>query len=133
MANIAELTELASALQSDLDTATANLLLLDLAQGLITEIIGDQDPWPKTAKTVALTAAARAYRNPEGVRQDQVGGTNQVYSDPLYRMGVYLTADERADLIRWKNDHDGGAGGPMASFPASQAWPDPVEWDPAEV
>lgn len=128
MANIAELTELASALQTDLDTATANLLLLDLAQGLVTEVIGDQNPWPTVAKSVALTAAARAYRNPEGLRQDTVGGTTGVYNDPLYRMGVYLSDQERADLIRWGNDN-GGTGGPMGSFPDSRAWPDPVEFD----
>ena len=129
MANIAELTELASALQSDLDTATANLLLLDLAQGLITEVIGDQNPWPTTAKSIALTAAARAYRNPEGARQDTVGAATQVYNDPLYRMGVYLTPEERADLVRWSGSNGSTIGQPLASFPVSHAYPDPVEWN----
>lgn len=128
MANIAELTELASALQSDLDTATANLLLLDLAQGLVIEVIGVQNPWPTVAKSVALSAAARAYRSPEGARQEAVGGVNVLYNDPLYRMGVYLSDLERADLIRWNNDN-GGTGGPVGSFPVSLAWPDPVEFD----
>ena len=128
MANIAELTELASALQSDLDTATANLLLLDLAQGLITEVIGEQDSWPTIAKSIALTAAARAYRNPEGTRQDSVGATTQIYNDPLYRMGVYLTPDERAELVRWGGNNGSTIGQPLASFPVSHAYPDPVEW-----
>jgi len=129
VANIAELTELASALQVDLDTATANLLLLDLAQGLITELIGEQDPWPKTAKSIALTAAARAYRNPEGVRQDTTGGTTAIYNDPLYRMGVYLSDAEKADLLAWLNGPGGSTvGQPQGSFPDSHAWPDPVEW-----
>ena len=129
MANIAELTELASALQCDLDTATANLLLLDLAQGLITELIGEQNPWPKTAKSIALTAAARAYRNPEGVRQDTVGGTTGIYNDPLYRMGVYLSDAEKADLLAWLNGPGGSTiGQPQGSFPDSHAYPDPVEW-----
>lgn len=128
MANIAELSELASALQTDLDTATANLLLLDLAQGLITEVIGAQNPWPSTAKTIALTAAARAYRNPEGLRQDTVGGTTGIYNDPLYRMGVFLSDQERADLIRWKTNHGAGTGGPAGYFPEPMGYPDPVEW-----
>lgn len=128
MANIAELTELASALQCDLDTATANLLLLDLAQGLITEVIGAQNPWPTVAKSTALTAAARAYRNPEGVRTEAVGGINLGYNDPLYRMGVYLSDQERADLIRWKTNHDSGKGGPAGYFPEPMGYPDPVEW-----
>jgi len=130
MANIAELTELASALQCDLDTATANLLLLDLAQGLITEIIGEQNPWPKTAKSIALTAAARAYRNPEGTRTEAIGGVNVGYNDPLYRMGVYLSDAEKADLLAWLNGPGGSTlGHPQGSFPDSHAWPDPVEWN----
>lgn len=128
MANIAELTELASALQTDLDTATANLLLLDLAQGLITEVIGTQNPWPSTAKAIALTAAARAYRNPEGLLRDQVGGTLGIYNDPIGRMGVFLSEQERADLIRWKTNHNSGPGGPAGYFPESLSYPDPVEW-----
>lgn len=126
MANIAELTEFASALQEDLDTATANLLLLDMAQGLITEVIGAQNPWPSTAKSIALAISSRAYRNPDGVRQETTGGVTTIYNDPLYRMGVYLTAEERDDLIRWKNNN-GGTGGPISSFPDSHPWPDPVE------
>lgn len=126
MANIAELTEFASALQEDLDTASANLYLLDLAQGIITEVIGDQNPWPSTAKSIALAIAARAYRNPDGLQREQVGGTLAIYNDQPGRMGVYLTADERDDLIRWKN-YNGGTGGPLASFPDSHAYPDPVE------
>lgn len=129
MANIAELTEFASALQTDLDTATANLLLLDLAQGLVTEQIGEQSPWPTVAKATALTAAARAYRNPEGLRQETVGGTTGIYNDPLYRMGVYLTDQEKADLQEWLNGPGGSvAGQPAGYFPPAMSYPDPVEW-----
>jgi hypothetical protein len=129
MANIAELTELASFLQVDLDTATANLLLLDLAQGLITEVIGEQSPWPSIAKSIALTAAGRAYRNPDGLRQESVGATTSIFNDPLYTMGVYLTADERAALSKWHNGPGGSTvGQPQGVFPDSHAWPDPVEW-----
>ena len=129
MANIAELPELASFLQVDLDTASAELYLLDLAQGLITEVIGERNPWPTTAKSIALIAAARAYRNPEGLRQDTVGGATGIYNDPLYVMGVYLTDAERAALSAWLNGPGGSTvGQPQGSFPDSHAWPDPVEW-----
>jgi len=129
MADIAPLSEFASFLQVDLDTATANLDLLDLAQGLITERIGAQNPWPTIAKSIALTAAARAYRNPEGLRQDTTGGTTAIYNDPLYRMGVYLTVDEKKELSDWLNGPGGSTlGQPQGSFPSSHAWPDPVEW-----
>lgn len=127
MANVATLSEFASFLQVDVDTATANLLLLDLAQGLITEVIGAQDPWPSIAKSTALIAAGRAYRNPEGMRQETVGATTGVYNDALYRMGVYLTKDERDELSQWSNNDNGGTGGPLGSFPESHPWPDPVE------
>jgi hypothetical protein len=96
MADIATLPELASFLQVDLDTATANLLLLDLAQGLIIEVIGDLDPWPVTAKAVALAAAGRAYRNPEGLKRETVGGVTSEYN--AEEMGVYLTDSERSRL-----------------------------------
>lgn len=129
MVAIATLEELASQLQSDLDTATANLLLLDQAQGLVTEQIGDQNPWPTIAKSIALAAAARAYRNPEGTRQETRGGTTDIYNDPLYRMGVYLSDLEKADLQQWLNGPGGSTiGQPQGSFPDSHAWPDPVEW-----
>lgn len=96
MAEIASLSEFASFLQVDLDTATANLVLLDLAQGLVTEVIGDQDPWPVTAKAVALAAAGRAYRNPEGLKQETVGGVTSIYN--AEEMGVYLTDTELSRL-----------------------------------
>jgi hypothetical protein len=130
MADIATVAELASQLQTDLDTATANLLLLDQAQGLITELIGAQDPWPTIAKSVALAAASRAYVNPEGLRQDTTGSTTAIYNTPLYRNGVYLSDLEKADLLAWANGPGGSTvGQPQGSFPVSHTWPDPVEWN----
>lgn len=129
MVAIATLEEFASQLQTDLDTATANLLLLDQAQGLITAEIGDLNPWPTIAKSVALAAAGRAYVNPEGLKQDTTGGTTAIYNTPLYRNGVYLSDAEKADLAKWLNGPGGSTlGQPQGSFPDSHAWPDPVEW-----
>lgn len=96
MADIASLPEFASFLQIDLDTATANLLLLELAQGLVAEVIGEQDPWPTTAKAVALAAAGRSYRNPDGLKRETVGGVTSEYN--AEEMGVYLTDAERSRL-----------------------------------
>lgn len=101
MADIASLPEFASFLQIDLDTATANLLLLDLAQGLIAEVIGEQDPWPVSAKAVALAAAGRSYRNPDGLKRETVGGVTSEYN--AEEMGVYLTESERDRLCGWLN------------------------------
>lgn len=128
MPDIATLEEFASFLQTDIDTATANLLLLDQAQGLITEQIGVQDPWPTIAKSVALAAAGRAYVNPEGLRQDTTGSTTAIYNSPLYRNGVYLSDQEKADLHVWANGPGGSTlGQPQGCFPEPRPWPDPVE------
>lgn len=128
MADIATVEELASQLQTDLDTATANLLLLDQAQGLITAVIGVQNPWPTIAKSVALAAASRAYVNPEGLRQDTTGSTTAIYNTPLYRNGVYLSDQEKADLHAWANGPGGSTlGQPQGCFPQPRAWPDPAE------
>jgi hypothetical protein len=128
MADIATLEEFASFLQVDVNTATSQLLLLDLAQGLIAGEIGEQDPWPTIAKSVALSAAARAYVNPEGLRQETAGSTTAIYNTPLYTNGVFLSDQEKADLNAWVNGPGGSTlGQPQGCFPQPRAWPDPVE------
>lgn len=120
MAQIATLEEFASALQTGVDTATAHLLLLDLAQGLIAEQIGEQDPWPVTAKAVALAVAARAYVNPEGLRQETTGSTTSVYNTPLYVNGVYLSDSEIDRLQAWLNR---GASGRVGTIRLGSGYP----------
>jgi hypothetical protein len=126
MVAIATLPELASFLQTDLDTATANLLLVDLAQGLITEVIGDRNPWPSVAKSVALAAAGRSYRNPNGLRQQTVGGTTSGFN--AEEMGVYLASSELERLNRWNRENGGVRGAPTGAFPEASKWPDPADW-----
>lgn len=126
MPDIATLPEFASFLQTDIDTATGNLLLLDLAQGLITAEIGAQNPWPSVAKSIALTAAGRSYRNPEGLKRDTTGAVTSEYN--AEEMGVYLTASEVSRLHKWLSGPGGStAGQPQGCFPESRPWPDPVE------
>ena len=108
MADIATLEEFASFLQVDVDTATSSLLLLDLAQGLVADQIGTQNPWPTIAKAVALAAAARAYVNPEGLRQDTTGSTTAIYNTPLAMNGVYLSDSELARLQGWADKRGRG-------------------------
>lgn len=119
MADIATLPEFASALQTDVDTATSQLLLLDLAQGLITEEIGEQDPWPVTAKAIALAAAGRAYRNPDGLKRVTVGGTSREFN--AEEMGVYLTDSEVSRLQKWLNK---GGRGSMGTIRLQSGYPD---------
>lgn len=126
MADIATLPEFASFLQTSVDNATSNLLLLDLAQGLIVEVIGEQDPWPTVAKSVALAAAGRPYRNPEGLKRATRGGATDEYN--AEEMGVYLTDSEVKRLQKWLEGPGGSAlGKPQGCFPAARTWPDPVE------
>lgn len=129
MPDIATVEEFASFLQCDLDTATANLLLLDLAQGLVTAEIGAQDPWPTVAKAVALAAAGRAYVNPEGLKQDTVGSTTAVFNVPPEMNGVYLTGAELKGLHEWAIGPGGQTSGrPQGSgFPLPYPWPDPAQ------
>lgn len=128
MPDIATVEEFASFLQEDLDTATASLVLLDLAQGLVTEVIGLQDPWPAIAKAVALSSAGRAYVNPDGLKQDTVGSTTAIYNTPAAANGVYLTDAERAALRAWINGPGGSTvGRPQGCFPAAYEWPDPAQ------
>lgn len=124
MADIATLEEFASFLQVDVDTATANLVLLDLAQGQIIDEIGARDPWPATAKAVALSAAKRAYVNPEGASTETVGGTSIAYADG--NMGVFLTDDERNRLQRV------GRGGSDAFSVTPTYEAAPWYWTPAD-
>lgn len=130
MADIATLAEFASSIQADVDTATSNLLLLDLAQGLVTAEIGAQNPWPTVAKSVALAAAGRAYVNPEGYKQEPgVGGIRGgTYNNPLYMNGVYLSESEKTALHLWANGPGGATTGlPQGSFPLPYIWPDPAQ------
>lgn len=121
MGAIAETYELGWFVQTVVDDAVA-LFLLDLAQGLIVDEIGEHDPWSPTAKAVALAAAGRAYLNPQGNRSETTGPFTAVRDAAA--LGVYLTDEEVARLHR--QPAATGYGGPLGSFPVAQCWPDPV-------
>jgi hypothetical protein len=107
MVAIATPTDLAASLQSDVDTATATLLL-ELAQGMITEQIGEHDPWPAIAKATALAATGRAYRNPQAAKRATAG---PFAVEPMAdEFGVYLTEAERSRLQEWLTRGRGAVG-----------------------
>lgn len=118
---IAETYELGWFAQTDVDEAVA-MFLLELAQGLIVDEIGERDPWPPTAKAVALAAAGRAYLNPTGAKSETTGPFTVVRDAAA--LGVYLTDEEVARLHREPGAT--GYGGPVGSFPAAVCWPDPI-------
>jgi len=119
---IASLAEFAYAIRRPGDTATASRhqLLLELAQGLVVEELGELDTYPVRAKAVALGAAARAYFNLEGTQQEELGSSVRQPLDATM-LGVYLTAEEKGDL------HGTGARTATYSFPGYWPYPDPVE------
>jgi hypothetical protein len=86
---------------ADLDAAAVTLLH-DLTAGLVGEVTGVDYTDPAVvpgvqARAVGLEAAARAYRNPQGVAAETVGGETYRYDDDG-ELGVYLTRDERERL-----------------------------------
>jgi len=130
MTEIVTLAEFASAIRKDMDVAAEHMMLLELADGLVVAELGDQDPWPAVAKATVLAAASRAYFNPDGVRQETVGGTS-VTRDAA-EAGVYLTESELQRLRRWIADNV-GTGKPTYEFPGTWPFPDRVEREPDAV
>lgn len=109
---IATATELASYLQQDLDTASAQLAL-DLVESEITVALGGTlpDPLPGVAKRIELAAAGRLYLNPSGAESETTGPFSR-------RFGTegLLTDEERSALSRVRG----------TSHTLSLAGPDPV-------
>jgi hypothetical protein len=78
-------------------------LVVQLTNGLITDVIGTPDPVPTKAIAVAYEVAARALRNPDGVESVTTGvddwkKTIRYANADSLRAGVYLTDDEVAAL-----------------------------------
>jgi hypothetical protein len=116
--SIATLGEFAYAIRRSTATAAHHQLLLELAEGLVTDEIGVQDSYPVTVKAVVLAAAARAYFEREGAEQEALDGDLR---------GVYLTDEEVARLY-------GSSGqAPQFAFPGTWPYPDPVELPAEEV
>lgn len=89
------------AMNGTIDTDRASLLI-ELATDLCTSVIS---PIPDTAKSVVLSAAARAYTNPEGVQGQTIGPESVQYGSATMG-GLYLTKGDVATLKRM-----GGVGG----------------------
>jgi hypothetical protein len=132
MTEIVTLAEFASAIRKDISVAIEHMLLLELANGLVADEIGEQDPWPTVAKTTVLAAAKRAYINYDDARSQMVGATQTSYNVPLYETFVYLTENEVERLHKWLADNI-GTGKPAFEFPGTWPFPDRVEREPDAV
>lgn len=123
---IASLSEFAYAIRTDAARAAKHQLLLELAEGLVVDELGQLDSYPTRAKVVALGAAARAYFNIEGHQQEELGDSVRQPLDAKL-LGVYLTDDELGQL------HGPDGRTPSYEFPGSWPYPDPVERDAGTV
>lgn len=97
------LAEFDAYLRTEADETTAQLLL-DLVTGLISEVNGlDYSEIgtvvSETVKSIALEAAARAYRNPEGLTSYTIDDyTARRDTSNAAPPGLYLTTDEISRL-----------------------------------
>lgn len=127
-ATIATLSDLASLLKVDVSTLSAYQYDLDLVEGLITEVIGPdvvaaQTSWSFTAKSIALGAVARAYRNrdnPHGLKS--WAGDDAALSWFEGGSSLFLTDDE---IARLRGTIGVESTGPVGDFPDAFTWPDP--------
>lgn len=102
MADIISPDELTSYLRIPADTDVA--LIVELANGLVTETITDAgltvpNPVPTKARAIALEAAGRAWRNPDGYSSETVDDYTYRRDAATRAAGVYLTDSEIEDLI----------------------------------
>lgn len=101
----------AAAVQNSVSNSSCDTAI-EAMQGLITEVIGDRNPWPTIAWTIALNGCIRALGSPDGARQDTSDGSSVIFNHPLYEVGYYLTEGETEKLLEWKKKEDGGTGRP---------------------
>jgi hypothetical protein len=95
-------TELASYLQTTIAPGSADLVV-ELTNGLVTDVVGDLVDPPTRVRTIALEVAARAWRNPQAFSSVTVGiddydKTVRREGAALAAPGVYLTESEEAEL-----------------------------------
>lgn len=103
---------------ADLNTATAAGAQRS-ASGWLRSATGLTEwpvPVPDDLWGWALDLAVMVYANPEGLEEDQVGGTRSRYG--LIRLKI----DQILEAARSAYNRSGS---PMATFPAAQGWPDP--------
>jgi hypothetical protein len=122
--SIATLDEFAYAIRRDSAAAAQHQLLLELAEGLAIDELGEQDEYSVSVKAVVLEAAARAYFN---LLAAQHQNNEQPINRDAVQTLVYLTQEEIERL------HGRVARGPRFSFPGYWSYPDPVEATPDTV
>lgn len=93
--------ELVSYLPADVDTSNAERvdMLVEFANGLVTDLIGEQTSYSWRARAITLEIAARPLRNPNGYSSETVDDYTYRLPTAVREAGIYATADERAELL----------------------------------
>lgn len=99
MTEIITTEELAAYLQDSTITDDVAGLVVDLANEIVTDVVGAQDdPYPARVRAITFEVAARAFRNPEGYSSETIDDYTYRRDAETRRAGVYLTETERAEL-----------------------------------
>jgi hypothetical protein len=93
--------ELASYLRNPaLSSDSSFAYIVDLANGLVGDLIGTATTLPIRVKTITLEVAARAWRNPNGYSSETVDDYTYRRDPNTRQAGVYLTDDERGEILQ---------------------------------
>lgn len=84
--------------ESDPDWTTLGQLV-ELANGIVSDVLGDPAETTTRAVAITLEAAARAYRNPGGYSSETIDDYTYRLPEDARRAGVFLTATEQAELV----------------------------------
>lgn len=79
-------------------TSNRAILLVDLANSLITDSYGTATRVPTNVKVVTLEVAARAFRNPGGYSSETIDDYTYRRDADTRQAGIYLTDAEYAIL-----------------------------------
>lgn len=83
-------------------------LYVELANGIVSELVGDLVEVPTRVRAITLEVAARAFRNPNGYSSETVDDYTYRRDADTRQAGVYLTDSERAELLGMVGGYDRG-------------------------
>lgn len=97
---IITVSDLASYLDDKaLTTSPAAALKVRLANGLVSDALGTTTSPPSRVTAITLEVAARSVRNPEGYSSETIDDYTYRRDAETRQAGVYLTSDERDELL----------------------------------
>ena len=92
-------SDLASYLRDSTVSGNDADFVVDLANGIVGDVIGTLDPIPTRVRAITLEIAARAWRNPNGYSSETIEDYTYRRDAETRQAGVYLTPSESAELL----------------------------------